>query len=533
MRVRLSASREMEYIASYGQNVRRLVRPDDLDVTTDPIQTYDLVEVWVESDLTEEAAGRREAQVAVRFTSPAGKELEIPARELVNKGPYTTWVARIIPGEAGTWSYRVELLHARLARKGLLLGEGRFDVQDSGRILPRVKREWVETEPVPEGKRVERIWYRPGATVKLEQLIGDWDSHLKIPTLNQTVSDYGYIGTDLGQPFEHNGEIIFLFGDTMGTRGFVESSIGRSSTTSPEEGLRLDFFTDDNGEILSILPPGLSMQGFEVPSGGMSIDGKMYFVNKDQTTVLEEGRTFRSVLIRFDEEKKEFIPVREFSPFRGKFHEVMVRWAPAGTPGLPGDGPHLLIFGSGEFYRKSPLYLAALAPEDIEMEGATWYFAGLDPAGMPVWSRDEADAVPVVVHRVIGEFSVAWCEELRIWLLAYNSSSPRGIVFRWAEQPWGPWSPAEVIFDPGADRGYGHFMHSLSSPDPTLAGPVINAQPPAVEQYGGEYAPYLVERFLRYRDNTLTIYYLMSTWNPYVVVLMRTDLNVVLVDDVR
>ena len=40
--------------------------------------------------------------------------------------------------------------------EGLLWARGRFDVQDSGRILPRAKREWVETEPMPEGKRVER-----------------------------------------------------------------------------------------------------------------------------------------------------------------------------------------------------------------------------------------------------------------------------------------------------------------------------------------------------------------------------------------
>ena len=128
---------------------------------------------------------------------------------------------------------------------------------------------------------------------------------------------------------------------------------------------------------------------------------------------------------------------------------------------------------------------------------------------------------------------MAWCEELRIWLLACNSSLTPG-----HRVPLGRAALGTL------ESGGGHLrsrrrprlrplLRFLSSPDPTLAGPVINAQPPAVEQYGGEYAPYLVERFLRYRDNTLTIYYLMSTWNPYVVVLMRTDLNVVLVDDVR
>ncbi len=69
-------------------------------------------------------------------------------------------------------------------------------------------------------------------------------------------------------------------------------------------------------------------------------------------------------------------------------------------------------------------------------------------------------------------------------------------------------------------------MHALTAPDSKLAGPVINVRPPAIEQWGGEYAPYMVERFSRFKDDTLTIYYLMSTWNPYTVVLMRTDLRV-------
>mgnify|MGYP001450284763 FL=1 len=83
-----------------------------------------------------------------------------------------------------------------------------------------------------------------------------------------------------------------------------------------------------------------------------------------------------------------------------------------------------------------------------------------------------------------------------------------------------------MIFEPWRDGGYARFMHALNMPNANLAGPVINPAPPAVEQWGGEYAPYMVERFLRYRDGELVIYYLMSTWNPYVVVLMRTEFDV-------
>ena len=57
-----------------------------------------------------------------------------------------------------------------------------------------------------------------------------------------------------------------------------------------------------------------------------------------------------------------------------------------------------------------------------------------------------------------------------------------------------------MIFEPWRDGGYSHFMHALNMPDASLAGPVINPQPPAGEQWGGEHAPYMVERYLRHRD---------------------------------
>lgn len=51
--------------------------------------------------------------------------------------------------------------------------------------------------------------------------------------------------------------------------------------------------------------------------------------------------------------------------------------------------------------------------------------------------------------------------------------------------------------------------------------------PAAVD--GGAYAPYMVERWTRVRraadSRELDIYYVLSTWNPYVVVLMTSRLR--------
>ncbi len=229
-------------------------------------------------------------------------------------------------------------------------------------------------------------------------------------------------------------------------------------------------------------------------------------------------------LVYFDEDGKEFVPVREFSPVGGKFAEANAWLAPIPVPGL--DGEQFLIWGSGETYRGSSLYLGAASPSNIAEENSMRYFAGTDNRGQPIWAASENDAEPVVKSNQIGEFSVIWNEELEIWLLAYNSLTPRAIKLHWATNPWGPWSNPIDIFEPWNDGGYTHFMHALTAPDSKLAGPVINVRPPAIEQWGGEYAPYMVERFSRFKDDTLTIYYLMSTWNPYTVVLMRTDLRV-------
>jgi hypothetical protein len=44
-------------------------------------------------------------------------------------------------------------------------------------------------------------------------------------------------------------------------------------------------------------------------------------------------------------------------------------------------------------------------------------------------------------------------------------------------------------------------------------------------EWGGEYGPYQFEHFAVGDDHSTTIYFTMSTWNPYEVVLMKTILR--------
>ena len=96
--------------------------------------------------------------------------------------------------------------------------------------------------------------------------------------------------------------------------------------------------------------------------------------------------------------------------------------------------------------------------------------------------------------------------------------------------PWGPWAQPQLIFNATRDNGFGVFMHNQSFNPPGPLGPTAGTNDPNTTT-GTIYAPNMVKRFTKVRANTLSIYYTMSTWNPYTVVEMRSDFNIVLPPD--
>jgi hypothetical protein len=366
-----------------------------------------------------------------------------------------------------------------------------------------------------------RLTYVSGSTTKLEQVIGDYDKGFKTATLNQTESRYGIIGTDLGSSFEHEGKVYFLFGDTIGPGAL--KPVGYSESSDPNEPLRFDFLSGSPGTFIPLQIPGVSMGPFEVPVTGLSLEGAAYVVVS--TNYSPKTPTDRSVLTRFDEQSRSFSTVREVSRLpEGHFIKMTLRVAPPDLVGLPSPEPHILIFGSGA-YRRSNAYLAAVPVKSFTSGEQTRYFAGMD-GDRPMWSDMEADAVPIVTHPVIGDISVVFLEALGLWLMTYDSRVPQGIILRYAEQPWGPWSDAVVIFNPRTDAGVGAFLHNPRlRPDDGVGGPVIGGRDPS-RVAGGAYAPYMIERFIRVQGGRLELQYLLSTWNPYTVVRMRSTLSI-------
>jgi hypothetical protein len=372
------------------------------------------------------------------------------------------------------------------------------------------------------------IRYIPGSTIKLEQLLGEEDKERHQPTLSQTVTRYGLQGTDLGYSFEHAGHEYFLFGDTVGRLDRALDTIATTDATNPEQGVQLDFLTVGN-DYLTIQPPGISMGAFETPIGGISLGGQMYVAVR--TNHSQDWATDRSVLTRFTP-PATFQPLRTISqPPTSRFLTMSMHAEPnpGAVAGLPSGGPFVLIWGTGT-YRKSDAYLSIVPSANLETGKGTRYFAGLNAAGAPTWSESESDAQPIVKNGTLGDLSVTWCKDLGLWLMTYDSRAPapRGILFSYSRTPWGPWSAPQVVFDEIRDGALGKFIHDpRAKPNDGLAGPVIGegqANPDTVQ--GGSYAPYVVERWTKVQGSELDLYYVLSTWNPYVVILVKSRLKV-------
>ena len=364
-----------------------------------------------------------------------------------------------------------------------------------------------------------RVVRGPGGTVKVCQLTGEEDRERGEQTVNRTLSRAGIYGTDLGASFEHDGRLWFLFGDTVGVTMGGDDSMAWSVDQDPDDCIEISFLVDDEGAWLPPVVPGVRLTGFEVPMEGVSVDGSMYvYFTTDHSNEHTMGR---SVLARSEDDGRSFEHVADVSTLGSFINVSVVMVNGAELPGLPSDsGRGLLIWGSGE-YRQSGVHLAWQPVDEIEDPASMRYFSRVSDDCSPLWSPGEQDAAPLIEERCVGELSVEWNPHLRKWLMTYNCGEPRGIRFHTADHPWGPWSESQSLFHPWDDGGYCHFIHvshQLSRCDEIH-------DPGRADEFGGEYGPYQIPRFSReVEGGGALVYFVMSTWNPYNVVLMRSQL---------
>lgn len=360
---------------------------------------------------------------------------------------------------------------------------------------------------------------------KITQLVGDYDAERQTPTANQTGTRYGLTGTDLGIPFRHKDRLYLLFGDSHGRR--EGDAIASTRSTNPDNGFDLEFLHDPGGVYRPLYIPGISQGLFEVPVAGISLDNRMYVYHTTDATLRNGLQNMgRSVLAASDDDGQTFKLLYSLS--RRYFINVSVtRVEPAAWSGLPRRAPDergagLLLFGSGE-YRRSSVYLAYQPAAQIADRAGIRYYVGVDGAGDPLWGTQEEAAQPLFSQPCVGELSVSYNQFIRKWIMLYNCDTRqrRGINVRTADRPWGPWSEPQVLFDPWRDGGYCRFIHVS-----WLYDRCDNVHDEGMENgWGGEYGPYQFPEFARGDASSTTIYFTMSTWNPYTVVLMKASLR--------
>jgi Protein of unknown function (DUF2961) len=249
----------------------------------------------------------------------------------------------------------------------------------------------------------------------------------------------------------------------------------------------------------------------------------------------------------------------------------------AGNDYTPGPGS-LLIWGRPGLYtedgRQAQLYFATQELPfggDAQPGFAPSYFAGIDPqTNEPRWSEDAAQAQPLALdgqpqgdpHEDVpyGSMTVSWLgAPIDKWLMlqggggsdmlkaGVNDMAPQrtpGAVFiRFADNPWGPWSPASPYLDPGsaaqANKLYGpggilfaaacadRSDASCARGDPHGASSkLLGCDAKTQGEPGFLYAPEIIDRYTRANaDGGLDITWAISTWNPYGVRLVRSAIN--------
>jgi hypothetical protein len=205
-----------------------------------------------------------------------------------------------------------------------------------------------------------------------------------------------------------------------------------------------------------------------------------------------------------------------------------------------------------------PLTEAALRPR---------FYAGSEDSGEPKWSDDAADAAPLAMdgqingdpsepQGIVTTSTVSWLgEPINQWVMMYGGDLPdalladpngtRGlehtgaIMLRFADHPWGPWSPAAEHLPAGSPSVVGDAYGPggiLFHPDCRDQGDAKCAQgDPAnfalcatrpLNDLGRMYAPAIIDAYTHPNaGGGMDITWAVSTWAPYAAYLMQTSIN--------
>jgi hypothetical protein len=257
-----------------------------------------------------------------------------------------------------------------------------------------------------------------------------------------------------------------------------------------------------------------------------------------------------------------------------------LRLRSSGSDYEPGSGA-LLVWGrphfSAEQGRQAQIYLLA-HPLPIPLaKNGRWrfhprFYAGVDGRGLPRWSRQQADAKPLALDGNVGgspfeeqplvnQFTVSWVGgTLNKWVMLYGGNigdylladpahdrpgeGPGSVRIRFADHPWGPWSPARPHLlegspsEVGTPLGPGGVMFHPLCVDRPGAPCARSDEVRAIDFYFGcahigktfdngfFYGANIIDAYTE-ADGAggMNIYWDVSTWNPYGVIFVKSNLR--------
>jgi len=258
-----------------------------------------------------------------------------------------------------------------------------------------------------------------------------------------------------------------------------------------------------------------------------------------------------------------------------------------GLASLPGANGHkpgnaLLVWGrphfSGEQGRQAQVYLLAhplpiARARNGRWRFRPWFYAGVDVRnGSPRWSRQQARAKPLALDGVVGgspfeeqplvnQFTISFVGgTIGKWVMLYGGNigsylladpahdrpgdGPGSVRIRFADQPWGPWSPSQPHllegspFDVGTPLGPGGVLFHPLCVDKPAAPCTRSDQVRPADFYVGcapigktfdtgfFYGANIIDAYTQ-PDGAggMDIYWNVSTWNPYGVLFLKSNLR--------
>jgi len=413
------------------------------------------------------------------------------------------------------------------------------------------------------------VSYVVGSSQKVCQLTGETDLQFNRPTTSQTETRYGLVSADLGYSFEHDGKLFFLFGDTGPTptfngkpnldkdpprdNGLDNDAIGYvsniASISSLDQCVRLDFTVDSIGAYKNPVvlnaqgQPAIKLRIDEMPIAGISDADRMFVIFGTDNYVYPTpgptrgalGFSTRTVVGVSGDDANTFHFLYNFSkPTNQEGSDAKF----INTAIAEGQDGFIYFWGTGggKSYRHSPVFLARKPVGSMSSLNPIEYLHAVNDDGTPVFATSESDATPLFHDSPVdcaGEIGVEWNQFIHSWVMLYNcreeentQANLSGIWMRVAQEPWGPWSSPQTIFNAARDGGLCHFIHrAVDQQNPT---PCDNlSTPDRMGMGGGNYAPYFISRYTTFDQirETSTFYYTMATFNPYTQVIMKTTIQ--------